>query len=70
MKNMEGETYGGCYLEECFVQAHQFSIASQQTVLLENCSIRAAKLTPLSAASFGTAIAAPAEDTDTDTGGT
>ena len=55
MKNMEGETYGGCYLEECFIQAHQFSIASQQTVLLENCSLRAAKLTPISAASFGDA---------------
>ena len=54
MKNMEGETYGGCYLEECFIQAHQFSIASQQTVLLENCSLRAAKLTPISAATFGT----------------
>lgn len=53
MKNMEGQTYGGCYLEECFIQAHQFSIASQQTVLLENCSLRAAKLTPLSRAEFG-----------------
>lgn len=47
-KNMEGGNYGGVFLEECFIQAHQFSIASQQTVLLENCSLRAARVIPIS----------------------
>ena len=50
LKNMEGGNYGGVFLEECFVQAHQFSVASQQTVLLENVSLRAARVVGISAA--------------------
>ena len=42
LKNMEG----------CFVQAHQFSVASQQTVLLENVSLRAARVVGISADSI------------------
>jgi hypothetical protein len=59
MKNMEGETYGGVFLEECFIQAHQFSIASQQTVLLENVSLRAAKVIGISAAAIGDVAGSP-----------
>lgn len=40
IRNQKGDGYGGVYLEECFIQAHQLSIAAQQTVLLENCSLR------------------------------
>ena len=58
LKNMEGGNYGGVFLEECFVQAHQFSVASQQTVLLENVSLRAARVVGISAASI------PGEVTD------
>ena len=46
---MEGGDYGGVFLEECFVQAHQFSVASQQTVLLENVSLRAARVVGIGA---------------------
>ena len=49
LKNMEGGDYGGVFLEECFVQAHQFSVASQQTVLLENVSLRAARVVGIGA---------------------
>ena len=52
LKNMEGGNYGGVFLEECFVQAHQFSVASQQTVLLENVSLRAARVVGISAESM------------------
>ena len=62
MKNMEGETYGGVFLEECFIQAHQFSIASQQTVLLENVSLRAAKVIGISASAIGEQAASETED--------
>jgi len=57
LKNMEGGDYGGVFLEECFVQAHQFSVASQQTVLLENVSIRAARVIGISAASMPGTVA-------------
>ena len=63
MKNMEGQSWGGVFLEECFIQAHQFSVASQQTVLLENCSLRAAKVIGISAAIIGTPTA---EDEETE----
>ena len=69
MKNMEGENFGGVFLEECFIQAHQFSIASQQTVLLENVSLRAAKVIGISNAAMpGTPAAGTGEDEDTTDG--
>ena len=69
MKNMEGETYGGVFLEECFIQAHQFSIASQQTVLLENVSLRAAKVIGIKAEAIGPVAAEPAGGDGDDDGG-
>lgn len=39
--DMEGNPYGGFYLENCYIQAHTFSLAAQQTVLVENVSFRA-----------------------------
>ena len=56
-RDMDKGGYGGFFLEECFVQGHQFSVAAQQTVLLENCSLRAAAIHPISADQF------PAETT-------
>lgn len=43
----QNEKYGGFYLEDCYVQTHGMSLASQQTVLLENVGIRASTLVPL-----------------------
>jgi hypothetical protein len=42
--DMEGNPYGGMYLENCYIQAHTFSVASQQTVLVENVSFRASSV--------------------------
>ena len=50
--DMEGEPYGGVYLEKCFVRSHNFGISANQTVLAENVSLAATKLRPLSAASL------------------
>ncbi len=48
--DMEGEPYGGVYLEKCFVRSHNFGISANQTVLAENVSLAATKLRPMSAA--------------------
>ena len=45
--DMEGQPYGGFYMENCYIQAHTFVVASQQTVLVENVSFRATMLQPL-----------------------
>jgi hypothetical protein len=45
--DMEGQPYGGFYMENCYIQAHTFSVASQQTVLVENVSFRASTMVPL-----------------------
>lgn len=50
--DMEGEPYGGVYLESCYVRSHNFGISANQTVLAENVSLAATKLRPLSAASL------------------
>lgn len=50
--NMEGEPYGGAYLEKCYIQAHNFGISANATVLAENVSLMAARLKPLSAQYF------------------
>ena len=44
----EDDKYGGFYLQNCYVQSHQFSVAGQQTVVMENCQIRASDLKPIS----------------------
>ncbi len=44
-----GDAYGGFYLEGCFIQAHSLSLAAQQTILVENISLRATALSPLEA---------------------
>jgi len=36
--------YGGFYMENCYVQSHQLNIASQQTILVENISLRVSSL--------------------------
>jgi len=35
------ELMGGFYLKDAYLQSHQISVASQQTVVLESCSLRA-----------------------------
>tara|TARA_Y100001963_G_scaffold36301_2_gene50566 strand:+ start:3405 stop:4067 length:663 start_codon:yes stop_codon:yes gene_type:complete len=44
----EDDKYGGFYLQNCYVQSHQFSVAGQQTVVMENCQIRASDMKPIS----------------------
>lgn len=48
----EKNPYGGFYLEDVYIQAHNISIASQQTVLMENASLRCSALKPLSTTTF------------------
>ncbi len=43
----EKQAYGGFYLEDVYIQTHNLSIASQQTILVENVSIRTSGLVPL-----------------------
>lgn len=50
--DMEQDAYGGFYLEDCYIQTHSFSISAQQTVLVENVSIRSSNLIPLDAKDF------------------
>lgn len=60
LNDMEDENYGGFYLENCYIQSHQISVAGQQTILVENVGIRCSRVVPIDRA--GTA------DLDTDIG--
>lgn len=51
--DMEGEPYGGAYLEKCFVQSHNFGISANSTVLAENVTLAATRMKPLNASTFG-----------------
>lgn len=46
--DMQQQPYGAFYLEECYIQSHTFSVSAQQTVLMENVSMRSNKILPLS----------------------
>ena len=48
LKDQENDTYGGFYLEDCYIQTHTFSVAGQQTVLVENIGLRATRVVPIS----------------------
>ena len=61
LNDMENEEYGGFYLENCYVQSHQISIAGQQTILVENCGLRCSRVIPIDRATSET-------DIDSDTG--
>lgn len=43
----EAEPYGGFYLEECYINGHNMSLASQSIVIMENVSLFATNLVPL-----------------------
>lgn len=47
--DMEKQSYGGFYLENCYIRSHSFGISSQQTVLAESISLIATSLRPLAA---------------------
>jgi len=47
IRDSENDSYGGFVLQNCYVQSHQFSVAGQQTVIMENCQIRASRLLPI-----------------------
>lgn len=44
MYDGEGQPYGGFYLENCYLQTYSFSVASQQTILMEQVSFRASSI--------------------------
>tara|TARA_Y100001937_G_scaffold21799_1_gene30807 strand:- start:20893 stop:21585 length:693 start_codon:yes stop_codon:yes gene_type:complete len=50
LNDMEDENYGGFYLENCYIQSHQLSIAGQQTILVENVGIRCSRVVPINRA--------------------
>lgn len=50
--DMEGEPYGGTYIENAYITSHRFGISSNQTVLAENVSLSGTRIRPLSAASI------------------
>lgn len=47
--DMEGDPYGGMYLEGVYINNHNLQVSSQQTILLENVSLIATQVRPLSA---------------------
>ena len=47
IRDSENDAYGGFVLQNCYVQSHQFSVAGQQTVIMENAQIRASRLLPI-----------------------
>ena len=47
IRDSENDAYGGFVLQNCYIQSHQFSIAGQQTVIMENAQIRASRLLPI-----------------------
>jgi hypothetical protein len=48
MYDMQGQPYGGVYLERCFIQTHNFSMSSEQVVLAESVQLTATHTRPLS----------------------
>ena len=53
IQDKERENWGGFYLEDCYIQNHQFSIAANQTILLENAGLRASRLVPINLRTIG-----------------
>lgn len=45
--DMDGQPYGGTYLEKCYLNSHSFGISANATVLAENVNITAARARPL-----------------------
>ena len=43
----ESEFYGGIYLEKCYINSYNMGISAQQTILLENVSVRATRVRPI-----------------------
>jgi len=43
----ESEFYGGVYLEKCYIASYNIGISAQQTILLENVSLRATRVRPI-----------------------
>lgn len=50
--DMEGQPYGGSYLEHCFIQTHNFGISANQTVLAESVSLSARRVIPIAASNL------------------
>jgi hypothetical protein len=67
--DMEGQAYGGAYLEGCYLRAHNFGISANASVLAENVSLVAQRIRPVKASVMGDASSdfysrvTPEEDT-------
>jgi len=53
--DMEGQAYGGAYLEGCYLRAHNFGISANASVLAENVSLVAQRIRPVKASVMGDA---------------
>lgn len=47
MHDSENDVYGGCYLENSKLQAHNLTLSAGQTVVAENASLRISKVKPI-----------------------
>lgn len=47
MYDNESQPYGGFYLEECYINGHNISLASQSVILMENASLIATNIVPI-----------------------
>lgn len=45
--DMEGEAYGGVYIEGCALRQHNFGIQANQTVLAESASLVGTRIVPI-----------------------
>lgn len=52
--DMEGDPYGGMYLEQTYIRSHDMSVSAQQTIMLESVSFVSGQIRPLSAESINT----------------
>ena len=55
--DMQGQPYGGFYIEECYFTQHQFGISAGATVLAENVGFLGTQVRPLTVEEIGGATA-------------
>ena len=53
LRDSEDDSYGGAYMENCYIENHQLQIAAAQTVIMENANLRCTNIIPLSAEELG-----------------
>jgi len=61
----DGEPYGGVYLEQMYVQAHQFTINSTSVIVAEGATAQFDRLVPVDVGAVARSIAESLEERDT-----